>query len=572
MRIPKVFEKIWKTLNEVSTPPNKTSYYWKESFSLLSWIILKTLFWARCFSLLQWIKYFVRKEKKKDDESKRPNVPSIVVELYYLVLSLGFLCIVRWQHCFSPYWYVTVKVAAIYFLVDSIIWVLYYFFFRRFFEEKYAIMHTLEYIVTFPLVIILQACCLNISTGICTTRLAAMLINPDAGTPLPILAISVIYTAVILGLIISNLPTENIKEKGDYRYHLLVLGYGEVVKGRLLQAIATYSGREKEYKNVVIYDYGFSENDDSKKVKIPSNLDLHKYELKVNDKDEMELFHKRVLASNILWIATPPISHLQYVESYYNKLKMIVVEKPITVFRNELDLFRMIHSKVNNIFCLSYYYLEKALPLTYLYRPLCFYEEYLNISDDNRKSIIPSLYQLGQLKSISFYIHEKAETEGRKWTYDEQTGGQLFETFIHLLVLARLVLGEQLPHHTLRWKDNHKTSDRITQITATGNIKGVKILLEMKKELPESEIKRGCELIYQKGKINVDFENIQLKMASEQQEFELELDKNYKNTKYSIQLDMVSRCLKDHINPSTVDGSDLQMECLQWLMDEKIFS
>jgi predicted dehydrogenase len=556
--------------NEVSTPPNKTSFYWKDSFSMLSWLILNTLYIARFFSLLQWVKHFIRKEKKKDDESKRPNVPSIVVELYYVILSAVFVCLALWNDHITSCWNVLIRIVSVYFLVDSLIWVLYYFFFRRFFEEKYAIMHTLEYIVTFPFVIILQACCLKICAGIGVMNAASMLINPEFGTPLPILAISVIYTAVILGLIISNLPTENIKEKGDYRYHLLVIGYGEVVKGRLLDAIYENAKKEEDYKNVIFYDKSTKQLKDKFKDDKPSNLDLHKYQIKYWDKDEMELMHKRILASNILWIATPPFAHLRYVESYYNKLKMIVVEKPITVFRNELDIFRMIHSSHNNIFCLSYYYLEKALPLTYLYRPLEFYEEYLSITNKNRSDIITSFQKLGKPESISLYIHEG--TEKRSWCYDEQTGGQLFETFIHLLVITRLVLGAPMPLHCLSWKNEEDSTGNITHITATGNLSGVDTTLDLQKELPDSKTKdRGGEIVYKNGKIIVDFEKMNLTMYSGQDKYSIEMSDDYIESKYSIQLDMVNRCLKDHINPSTIDGSDLQIECLEWLMDERHF-
>ena len=98
---------------------------------------------------------------------------------------------------------------------------------------------------------------------------------------------------------------------------------------------------------------------------------------------------------------------------------------------------------------------------------------------------------------------------------------------------------------------------------------GVKVSLELKKEVQEKSIKRGGELRYKNGKISVDFQSMNLTMVSGQQEIIIEMDKDYKETKYSIQLDMVSRCFKDHIDPSTIDGSDIQIECLEWLMDER---
>ena len=568
MKLKSIYSRIKWVLNRVSTPVRKTSYYWKDSVSILSWLMLTLLYVARCLSLLQWIKFFIRNGKNEDDESKRPNVPSIVVESYYVILSAGSICLSYWQQCIPSCWNIVVRIVSVYFLIESVVWVLYYFFFRRFFEEKYAIMHTLEYVITFPFVIILQACCLDLCTNRGVVEIASMLINPDKGTPLPILVISVIYTAVILGLIISNLPAEDIKEKGDYRYHMAIIGYGEVVKDRLIDAIFKHVLKENNYKNVIIYD----DTADTIHIKPdqtkPSCLDLHKYQILYTNREAMKLFYKRIMESNILWIATPPFAHIRYLEPYHNKLKMIVVEKPITIFRNELDLFRIIHSSNDNIFCLSYYYLEKALPLTYLYRPFQFYEKYLSVNERNHRDIITSFNHLGALESIRLYIHEGKDD--RDWAYDEQTGGQLYETFIHLLVITRLVLGMPMSHRCLEWKYYGKTSGKINHITAKGDMSGVLISLELKKEVPDDKpIKRGGELKYKNGKVTIDFEKMNLTLFSGQRKFVIEMDKEYKDSKYSIQLDMVSRCFTDHINPSTVDGSDLQIECLQWLMDER---
>lgn len=575
MIIKKVIAAIRKTMDEVSTPPNKTSYYWKNSFSLISWIVLNSLYLARCFSLLQWIKYIARKGKQKDDESKRPNVPSYVVEVYYLALSIVFIGVVWWWEYIPPCWDSFIKGAAIYFLAESIIWVLYYFFFRRFFEEKYAIMHTLEYIVTFPFVIILQACCLNLITGLGVTRVTSMLINPDANTPLPILAISVIYTAVILGLIISNLPTENIKEKGDYRYHLLIVGYGEVVKGKLLNAVAKKAEEDENYKNVAIYDFKFVEpveleDGEKNKKKKRSKMDLHKYEIKPDDQNEIELFRKRILASNILWIATPPLSHLQYVEPYYNRIKMVVVEKPITIYRNELELFRRIHSGDSNIFCLSYYYLEKALPLTFLYSPCAFYEKYLDFNDSNRQNTLSSFERFGKLKSLVLKLFE--ELDNRESV--GKNGGHLFETFLHLAVLARMVIGEDFDFRDPVWNIEDTARHDMSHIHCIGNAidTSVHFDLEMRKDLKSVEQReRKGTLTFDNGTIDVDFDEQEVIGKSKKGEelFKIRTKQEYKDTKYSIQVDMVMRCFEEGIRPSVIDGSYLQIKTLEWLIAQK---
>ena len=141
-------------LNKVSTKPNPLSFRWHSSISILAYLILNAIYIERIFSLLQWSKYLYRVFVKWsrgngasiDEKSQRINVPSLLVEVYYLLVATIIVLIALsgwsaslWAYCF-----------AIYLLIDTSVWVLYYFFFRRFFEENYAIMHALEYTVLLP--------------------------------------------------------------------------------------------------------------------------------------------------------------------------------------------------------------------------------------------------------------------------------------------------------------------------------------------------------------------------------------------------------------------------------------
>ena len=557
-------------LDRVSTPPNKTSYYWRDCFSLLSFLILHIIYLARLFSLLQWVKFIVRTIRKYsiDKESVRINVPSLVVELYYLITAGFFVLITLLGHDggYGP----IIRFVAYYFFAESVLWVLYYFFFRRFFEEKYAIMHSLEYIVVFPLVIIIQSCCMSVICGYGLIEGISMLINPSESSPLPILILSVVYTAVILGLIINNLPVENTKEKGNYRHHILIVGYGAVVKDRLLGAISERVCEIKEYTNIVIYDRqkpDIKTPFESKMQKKQSNLSIASYALPDNTKEpaeyykELDLFRKRILASQILWIATPPHAHLKYVESMYYSNQFMVVEKPITVFRNELEAFEEIHGRSNNIFCLSYYLLEKALPLTFLYRPLAFYESYLDFNGERRETIMRAFNSLGTLKSIEVKIAEGDDP--RPWAFDERYGGQTFETFIHPLILSRLVLGRTFPENSLPII-KRKSDKKVTSVSANGTIDGVDINLGITKG--SEQTMRYAKLSFaQGGSIFMDLEEQRLVLESGNNQLTITVKQRFR-TKYSIQLDMVLRCYREGINPSLIDGSDLQMDCLKFLM------
>ena len=558
-----VFEKV-------TTLPNKTSFYWKDSFSLLSYIVLYLICAARFLSPLQWVKFGVRKLRRNtmDKESIRKNVPAIVVELYYLILAafFGIITFTGWSEMMKP----AINVISVYFFAESLVWILYYFFFRRFFEEKYAIMHTLEYIVVLPLVIFVQSCCITIVSDYSIGEAAAMLLNPEKGTPLMLLIVSVVYTAVILGLIISNLPIENIKEKGDYRHHLLVIGYGDVVKKRLLRAVYLRAQEKDEYMNVVFYDREKPliqlVDDEGKTVKVPKGLVTEGYRLPSltedqNDyKTQEDLFKKRILASKILWIATPPFAHLKYMESMYYSNVFMVVEKPVTVFRNELEAFKKIHEHNSKIFCLSYYYLEKALPLTFIFRPLSFYEPYLDFGHYCREDIMKAYKSLGKLTDLEISIIEGHDS--REWAYDESYGGQKMETFIHPLVLAKLILGDSFDAGSLQISEG----DDGNIIRAGSIVQDTKVSLLIRKNAEESERKRYAKLSFRDGaSLMMDFDSQQLTLLSENQNFVVGI-KNEFRAKYSIQLDMVLRCLDEGINPSIIDGSDLQIKCLEALL------
>ena len=120
-------------LNKVSTKPNPLSFRWHSSISILAYLILNAIYVERIFSLLQWSKYLYRvfvkwsrgNSASIDEKSQRINVPSLLVEVYYLLVATLIVLIALsgwsaslWAYCF-----------AIYLLIDTSVWVLYYFFF-----------------------------------------------------------------------------------------------------------------------------------------------------------------------------------------------------------------------------------------------------------------------------------------------------------------------------------------------------------------------------------------------------------------------------------------------------------
>ena len=103
-------------------------------------------------------------------------------------------------------------------------------------------------------------------------------------------------------------------------------------------------------------------------------------------------------------------------------------------------------------------------------------------------------------------------------------------------------------------------------IRAGSIVQDTKVSLLIRKNAEESERKRYAKLSFRDGaSLMMDFDSQQLTLLSENQNFVVGI-KNEFRAKYSIQLDMVLRCLDEGINPSIIDGSDLQIDCLEALL------
>ena len=551
-------------LNKVSTKPNTLSFRWHSSISIIAFFILNFIYIERIFSLLQWSKYLYRRIVKWskenmvsiDEKSHRINVPSVFVETYYLLIAVltTFIALSNYSNSLLAYCF------AIYLLIDSSVWLLYYFFFRRFFEENYAIMHTLEYTVLLPLVITCQAACISIIWNIQIQKTFALLLAPNSSSPIVIILLGVLYTAVILGLVISNLPIENVKIKSDHKYHISIIGNGDVVKNRLLPAICVVSDELQKYMLVSISDKYTIHKPLNNDKKANDNY-VHFTYLNCDNSDHL----KGIINSEIIWIASPSYTHYSYIEKYHNKVKLLVVEKPIVVFERELEIIRRsIINNCTNIFCLSYYYLEKALPFVYLQNPLEFYKKYLEISI-SRASVFSSFSKMGTLKSISLHLCEGQDD--REWLQNEDFGGQYFETFIHLVVLAFTALDNDDTIIVDKWSIKNNNNVPGSYILCQGHSeKGISVLLEMGKYMERNR----CGIFqYENGTISLDFDTraITGKCFNEIcSDFTI---KTINKPNYFIQLDMVERCFSEGIMPNNIDGSDVQIRALEWMFQQK---
>jgi len=545
----KIKSKLVKTLNKISTLPDRSSWEWEKYTSLFTFLLLGTIWLVRLFSLLQIVKNIFRRlgHSKKDILSKRSNVPPLLQEMYFL---LWFACYLV-MHFFG----VKIDVLNYYYIIESSIWVLYYTVFRRFYEERYSIYHPLEYFVIILLIIPTQAIAVSQIYHIAIKQALLVLIgNGNDRLPVYVNLLGVLYLAIALSMIMTSFPTE--KRKSEKSLKVAIIGSGDVVRSKILPAILK-----------VIHHNAINIFSDQ----CPENLNEN---VKFNKISNMEDTIKDISKSQMVWIATPSNTHMYYLERLLSINNFIVVEKPITVIKDELIILKRItQSKYRDkIFFLSYYILEKALPLIYITQPSTYYEKYLDISCE-KNSLFSTMNSLGSIKDIGIFIIEGKDD--RNWVHSYGNGGQLLETFIHNLMIASKFVG--LPNNwseiEISYGGMHDIkgykSPNVIQMEAVSNSKQI-LLLMAKNIADESKHKKGAYLEYQNGKITADFkkQRVHIKCYNPKKEITIGVKKEYCG-KYDIQVDLAINCFDQYISPEFVDGLDNQIEIIEWLLQMK---
>ena len=527
--------------SKLSTKPSKDAVSWLGNRSLLATVFLWAICVCRYLSMLQIVKacyrYVMHKKKIAtiDDKATRVNVPPILPEIYFIAWFIVFAVLKALDiNCLA------VKVAGYYYLFETFIWVIYYSIFRRFFEEDYSIYHVLEYLL--PLVIIFPTQALSISILYKVNfgqAILSILGNADDNVPSGINVMGILYAAIVIGLLVSRLPDESVKKSTGYP--VLIIGNGDVVRNRLVPAL-----ERKHYtdKQIVKYDIV---NDSS-----ASNEKCFCFE---SNKKIIENICAVSGENSIIWISCPVKDHIEYLRALVcQPNRLVVCEKPICANARDLDSVRVLNNSYRDkVFYLSYYLLEKALPLYYYCVGNKKYLSYLEIRGD----LILSRNLLGKLEKITVSIVEGPDERDLA-----ESGGQLFETFIHNVLIASVICG--IPDH---W-EIHSASSEQEHITLNAKCKGIDIFLNQEKN--EKDIKRcerKVELVYQYGQIHMDIDRGKMTIKCKDAEpAEVSIKEEYRATKYAIQEDIVYRVANGECLPSDVDGLFLQTEVIDWLI------
>ncbi len=535
--------------SQISTKPSKNALKWAgQEHSILSNVILWALWFCRVLSLLQISKFVFRKiitffkKDTTDKKSTRPNVPPMFCEIYFILwfVLLILAHIFKWNN-------IVLSVCITYYLFESIVWVLYYTVFRRFFEENYSIYHELEYLTVLMLVIPTQA--LGFANLYGTTfreALSGLLGVGSDASPFPVKILGALFAAIVISMIISAFPAEAIKKRNK-KQKMLIIGNGDVVKNRLYPALLSTGSAESD---IHIFDKGEPNKSDDK-----CNCLL-------TEKEIIDAAVSKVDQKSAIFIETPTYTHFLYLNKFIEKkVPLIVVEKPIAAKLSELiEIEKIIadSNKRERIFFLSYYILEKALPLYYLTSNNRLYEKYLDIDDS--LALHNWRLRLGILKTVHIEIIEGADS--REWTFKKENGGQLLETFIHNALITSLFCG--LPSS---WKNQKLNNQDLNTVTLTAESGKADISLKLIKNAAENEISRTANFVFSGGNITADFDKKEAKIYFDDIGKDITIAvKDSFNDKYSILVDLVKGVIDGDYTTEEVDGLKNQIEVIKWLI------
>lgn len=346
----------------------------------------------------------------------------------------------------------------------------------------------------------------------------------------------------------------------------IIIGAGDVVQNRLFPALV--NSPHLQSNNIRIFA---KDANPELELEFAKQRELHPDCKGLPEKVEPidNLPAGELESPTIVWIATPSDAHFEYVERFSKNATLLVVEKPMTNNLSDLEKYEQYIQtpEMNKTFFLSYYLLEKALPLAYLKSSHRFYEYYLyckNIWHPNLTLYdIPNIFKkLGELKFFHMTIQEESDYR----TLPE--GGQLLETFIHHCILASLYVGLPNTWEDVHWNISSKdlnASDIKIYLQAKSN-QGVDISLSLVKGSKRKT--QGAVLEFEHGYIFADFDKKEIELSfNDGRSYIVGVKDEFKN-KYTIQTNMAYTCAELGFPPATIDGFTNQIDIIKWLNEE----
>jgi predicted dehydrogenase len=467
----KLYQSIKNFLGQLSTKPHYESYTWGAHRSIFAQLFYQFVYLSRFLSPLQWYKTIWRelnKSRSASDGKERKDFHALHSEYYLLVVMFLSLSVYFFNgivhsyvlnHHSQLYGLIsTLKmIVLVWLVIESILWILYYMLLRILIEKRLSIFNEAEYFIVLPAVLFTQ---IVLFTGIFNVQLSdissALFNLPYASSELSsdarmvIGLLGYIYTVLIIANIINLIPALPVRK----RPNITIIGAGDVVEKRILPALMeqnfyranqlsvasdTISKDFKEFLKISGIKY-------FEAIKSKSSEPLT---FSTRNKIREDITNFVAKRSSYAIIATPTEEHFPYMTALAKKQVAFAIEKPIVGNRAELEAIKTYGQDImSNGFLLSYYWLEKALPLNYFLTLNANYRDFLDISTGDGSSKFVSQntlayiqQRLGSPESVTIVFYEQEES--RVWALLKETGGFYYETFIHPITLLYHTLGNE---------------------------------------------------------------------------------------------------------------------------------
>ncbi len=360
-----------------------------------------------------------------------------------------------------------------------------------------------------------------------------------------------------------------------------IVGAGDVVEKKMLPALLK-EGTRLTPEHLSIYTLIDERN-------VPDHRDYSG--VRVDSLESESEIIKRLLESDApTIIATPSEHHFSYMSSLQRAGMRFAVEKPISILPAEIDaILTEIDRFSASIFSLSYYGLEKALPVSYVLAPNYHFEGFLTISGDSltgqdkptlRFDCSAYLEELGPLRSLQVDLLEgvarSPTAEARAWTEISGTRGLAFETMIHpLIVLSKFLRQQEVSLQAFQPDVITGTSMSATNPRSATYLhysdlipreaESIEVELSCGKYIPEADLKRSGLGIFENGCVEFDFDSQSCSIRlNSGKAIHIAVAKRFTG-KYDIQMNLVRKFFQEGFYDVRYDDLEDQLAVLSWL-------
>lgn len=581
---------IGSYLDKVAGKPPTSVWLWDRRASSLTLFFTRLFIAARWLSPLQHIKaiYRIRIQRKIDASSNeamrirnksRQNFEASYTEYYFLAALCLLLAFQAINHFIvgSAVSHWSIQLVSLLLFAESFFWLSYYLLWRNFSEPGYTLYHPAEYFVLFPIVILVNIASYSSGFNVDPVKALAMFAGTGKDKAALVSVLNSYYFVIILANLLSMFPRTTFKQP----VVINIVGAGDVVRNKIIPALLK-DGTRLTAQHIAVHTLKGAgpelEGGDVMGCKV------------LVAENEAEIVKKIGESGTPAIIATPSEHHFTYISALKRAGLRFAVEKPLSILPAEIDaVLSELESFSPWMFALSYYGLEKALPLSYLLAPNYHFETFLEISGDSitgsdRATLRfdGSAYaeRLGRLKSVRIDLLEGAERSPRSghraWTETTGTRGLAFETMIHPLVLLSkflrqqgLAIGDFRPDTITGTSALALNPQSATFLLYTGQIPhgGGEIAIELAcgKYIPEEDLKRSGAADFENGTLSFDFDQQTCTIALRTGETARIGVRARFMGKYDVQTNLARKFFQEGFYDVRYDDLPDQVEALRWL-------